>query len=185
MRSALSRPQLLGLLQVGDGGLIAVRDLRFSGTGWIANAAEEVAEAAAAFDKPAIFAVWTRRIGGTAPASHLTGTIRMAWQGRSAGWAPSTCSDSDTLLPCQVICRRSPSSSMARTVLPNGLISSPSNGRCCSRINELSLLVSWHQFVLRPLPTATLIGYQSETQWASKADRPAIVEVAHQMATIG
>jgi hypothetical protein len=64
---------------------------------------------------------------------------------------------------------------MAVTVLPNGFISSPSHGRCCSRINEVSLLVAWHQLVLRPLPTATLIGYQSETQWASKADRPVMI----------
>ena len=70
-----------------DGGLIAIRDLRFPGTGRIADAAEELAETAAAFDQPAIFAFRTRRIAGTASASNLAGPIGMAWQGRAAGWA--------------------------------------------------------------------------------------------------
>ena len=73
--------------RLGDGGLTAVRDLRFPGAGRVANAAEELAETATAFNQPAIFAVRARRIARTARASHLAGSIRMAWQGRAAGWA--------------------------------------------------------------------------------------------------
>lgn len=68
-------------------GLVIFRHLRFAGTRRIADAAEELTKTAAAFDKPAIFAVWARRIGGTAPASHLTGPVSLAWEGRAAGWA--------------------------------------------------------------------------------------------------
>lgn len=72
---------------LGDGGLIAVRDLRFPGTGRITNAAEELSEAAVAFDQPAIFAVRAGRIAGTADTSNLGRAFGMAWQGRSAGRA--------------------------------------------------------------------------------------------------
>jgi hypothetical protein len=63
------------------------RGLRFSNTNRIADAAEALAEAAAAFDKPAIFAVWARRKTGTATASNLARPRGMAWQGRAAGRA--------------------------------------------------------------------------------------------------
>jgi len=43
------------------------------------NAAEELAEAAASFDQPAIFAVWARRIAGTAATSNLARPFGMAW----------------------------------------------------------------------------------------------------------
>jgi hypothetical protein len=64
---------------LGDGGLIAVRDLRFPGTGRIADAAEELSEAAAAFDQPAIFAVRARRITCSATTSNLARPFGMAW----------------------------------------------------------------------------------------------------------
>ena len=74
-------------MRLCNGGLIAVRYLRLPSAGWIADAAEELAEAAAAFDKPAIFAVWARRKTGTATASNLARPLGMAWQGRAAGRA--------------------------------------------------------------------------------------------------
>lgn len=74
--------------RLGDGGLIAVRDLRFTCTGLIAHAAEELAKTAAAFDQPSIFAVWARRIAGTATTSNFARALGKAWQGRGARWAP-------------------------------------------------------------------------------------------------
>lgn len=73
--------------RLGDGGLTAVRDLRFPGTGRVANAAEELTEAAASFDQPAIFAFRADRKTGTTPTSNLAAPLGMAWQGRSAGRA--------------------------------------------------------------------------------------------------
>lgn len=70
---------------LGDGGLIAVRDFRFPGTGRIADAAEELSETAAAFDQPAIFAFRASRITGTATTSNLARPLGKAWQGRTAG----------------------------------------------------------------------------------------------------
>jgi hypothetical protein len=60
---------------------------RFPPATRIAHAAKEFAEAAAAFDQPAIFAVRAGWIACTAPASSLAGPIGMAWKGRAAGWA--------------------------------------------------------------------------------------------------
>ena len=69
--------------------LVCLRGLlaRFSSTGRIADAAEELPKTAAAFDQPAIFAVWARRIVGTATTSNLARPLGKAWQGRAAGWA--------------------------------------------------------------------------------------------------
>ena len=70
-----------------DGGLIAIRDLRFPGTGRIADAAEELAETAAAFDQPTVFAFRATRITGAAPTSDLSRSLCTAWQCRAAGGA--------------------------------------------------------------------------------------------------
>lgn len=64
--------------------LVTIRDLRFSGTCRISDAAEELSEAAAAFDQPPIFACRAGRAASTAPTSNLTRPIGTAWQGRTA-----------------------------------------------------------------------------------------------------
>ena len=70
-----------------DGRSFITRYLGLADTGRIADAAEELAEAATAFDQPAIFAFRTSRITGAATTSNLARPLGKAWQGRAAGRA--------------------------------------------------------------------------------------------------
>lgn len=70
--------------RLDGGGPFCGRNLRFTNTGRIANAAEEPPVSTAALDQPAIFAFRTGRITGSATTSNLVRSLRLAWQSSSA-----------------------------------------------------------------------------------------------------
>ena len=70
-----------------DCGPVTARYFRFPDAGRIADAAQELSIAAAAFDQPAIFAFRARRIGGAAGTSNFGRSIRAAGHSGSAGLA--------------------------------------------------------------------------------------------------
>lgn len=81
---------------------------------------------------------------------------------RRAGALVSACSDTLATCPRRVTLMQSPSSSMERADLPNGSIKKPSKGCCCSRINELGLVVAF-QLALLPGWSATVNGLYAPT----------------------